>query len=98
MKKIFLVLLCFPLIFISCKKDEESAKDARKDFVSGCISQGIPGVDKAKQKAYCECVAEELFENSGYTFDELDKMAKDNPSQMNSLAIDKALDCAHTLQ
>ena len=93
MKKILLVLLCVPLMFSSCKKDKKS--DIKSKFMSSCMSDSTPNISKADQKAYCECVLESIFEKSGRSIDDLEKMGE---AKVKAIAIGYAFDCLHLIQ
>ena len=73
MKKLLLILLCVPLIF-SCGKITK--EEVKRGIIKGCVEAAdktseFHNIYKSKIKEYCECYANELIENSGFSVEEI---------------------------
>ena len=97
MKKVLLISLCIPLLF-SC---ETTPEEAKKDMIKGCVAEaninpGYIGISKDKIQKYCECAADEVVDNSGFSVKELEEM-KESDEKFNDIVMDAALNCIDIL-
>ena len=86
MKKLLLILLCLPMIF-SCGEDKKvTAEKQKKAFIENCEQKSakangplanVEGVYVKPNQSiidYCKCCADEIFDNSSFSVQEMQKM------------------------
>ena len=97
MKKILLILLCVPLLF-SCETTPEEAKE---EISESCVKEAEKdkayiSISKDKIQKYCDCAADELVDNSGFSVKELEGMKKSD-EKFNDIVMKAALNCVDIL-
>ena len=95
MKKLLLISLCIALAF-SCTPTPEQGK---KEVIKSCVeaANNMPeyiGISKSKIQKYCECYADEVIDNSGFSIKEMEEMTL---SEIENMASEAALNCVDIL-